>query len=121
MKQLFSQPQWFFIPTIFTVQAIVCTVLAWGGSNLPLVTLAVTCAFLAVYSGFIVSVWRDSLDGWGVANERLEAVMAWGIATNQILQDSLNDLAEYDGEAAVIHTGRASNANFDYIATFRVG
>lgn len=110
---------WFIIPVIFITNTILQTALAWNGSKVPLVMLAVSTAFLACFLGYYSKSWHESLKGWGRSTQGWGAAQTWGMKQDTILRDVLRELYEYDEEAVEIHSGRSTNASLEYLKTFQ--
>lgn len=110
--------RWILIAALFTGQAVLCSVLAWKGSQFAIVTLAVTTTFLAGMLAFYGVMLRGTLASWGRALALAEATQEWGMKQNTILEEALRELGEHDEEAAFIHGGRSTEASLEYMRAF---
>lgn len=104
---------------IFVLLTFLYTALAWSGDKFAIVLLA--SLSLIGTSAYFFASWllRDSLRDW------IYAVYSWENSVkmvgdlDNIMIDSLKDLAEYDEEAAEIHIGRAGQAVGRWEASIR--
>lgn len=108
--------RWTITAAIFAVLSVLWTVLAWNGDNVALVGLGITCLILAGFVGMTGSGWGNALAGWKRSTEAWGATQEWGFKQDEILRETINNLREYDEEAAVIQFGRRIDNNADYMA-----
>lgn len=110
--------RWVIISGLFLANIVLCSVLAWQGSQFAIFTLAVTSAFLAVMLGFYGMMVKRTLTDWGRTLTIADAAQQWGMKQNTILEEALKELHEHDEEAAFIHGGRSTEASLEYLRAF---
>ena len=93
--------------------------IAWGGSQVGVITLAVMALMATAGMVGFGYGWRDALEGWSHSTESWGAAQDWGIKQDMILRDALNELWQYDEEAVEIHNGRSATASLEYLKTFQ--
>lgn len=111
--------RWKVTAFLFGALSILWAALAWNGDNVPLVGLCVTALITSFFVGLAGSGWRTALEGWKRSTNSWSATQDWGFRNQEILHETINELREYDEEAAVISLGRNLDNNADYMALMR--
>jgi hypothetical protein len=110
-----TQQRALLFPALFATLGILYTALAWNGDHIALLLLMANMLILAFFAGFYGKMVAEILPSWGESTEMWGASQEWGMQQSKILRDAITDLAEFNNEAAAIHTGRSVHANKAYL------
>lgn len=108
--------RWKLSSVLFAALSVLWVALAWDGSHFALIALGVTAIILCGFVALTGTGWSTALDGWKRSTDNWSATQKWAFNQDEVLRDTLEELREYDEEAAVIHLGRRIDNNADYMA-----